>query len=80
MMIKKFAISAFVVAAALAGAAAAAPRSHEYWVYHADETLSNPVGSFTQTCAGTIYRTGIETPHIEYVISQDCKPTFPEPN
>lgn len=79
MMIKKLAICALVVTATVAGAASAAPRSHEYWVYHADETLSNPVGSYTLTCAGNIYRTGIETPYIAYIISKECKATLPEP-
>lgn len=78
-VIKKIGLGLFIAATAVAGAASAVPRHHEYVIYYSDETFSTAVGSYTSTCSGRIYREGVVTPFAETIIDQECRITVPEP-
>jgi hypothetical protein len=61
-----------LMAAAAAGPALALPSHWREWEYYSDATYSEYVGMWGQTCAGTVYKEGIQTPYRIQTMNHPC--------
>lgn len=69
-------ISSFIaiatLAAAASGPALALPSHWREYEYYSDASYTEWVGSWGQTCAGTVYKEGVKTPYFIQVLNEPC--------